>query len=188
MKKTNSRSSNPESENYECLKNLQNNRWLSWRQIPSKEELLQRVISPTCGAHISLNTWWLRGGQGLRTYKHMHLLTRVYGKYAALRGLLVYSVTPQDRLHHYTYFELHNALFSMHRLDNSHFQRLSTLVHFHSRIITITVTRNVTKYTYLEQDNHRLLWLFCRFILHYSSNCNNRGICLGNSHLENSQP
>ena len=105
----------------------------------------------------------------------MHLLTRVYGKYAALRGLLVYSVTS-------LYFELHNALFSMHRLDNSHFQRLSTLVHFHSRIITITVTRNVTKYTYLEQDNHRLLWLFCRFILHYSSNCNNRGICLGNSH------
>jgi len=55
------RSSNPgsESENYKYLKNLQNNRWSSRRQIPSKEELLQRVSSPTYGAHISLNTWWL---------------------------------------------------------------------------------------------------------------------------------
>jgi len=26
-------------------------------QIPSKEELLQRVISTTCGAYMSLNTW-----------------------------------------------------------------------------------------------------------------------------------
>jgi len=47
VKKTRSRSSNPENENYKCLKNLQNNRWSSWRQIPSKEELLQRVIPPT---------------------------------------------------------------------------------------------------------------------------------------------
>lgn len=63
------------------------------------------------------------------------------------------------------YFELRNALFSVHCLDNSHFQRLSMLVHIHSRTIKITATRNVTKYTHLEQDNHRLLWLFCGFVL-----------------------
>ena len=63
LNRTVSGSLNPESENYECLKNLQNNWWLSWRQIPSNEELLQEEMCPTCRVyricHLEYMVLWI---------------------------------------------------------------------------------------------------------------------------------